>query len=400
MADERPIYLDYQATTPCDPRVVDAMLPYLSGEFGNAASRTHAYGWEAAAALDRARAQVAEAIGADAREIVFTSGATEANNLAILGAARAQLRGGAGDVHVVTCRTEHRAVLDPCESLEAEGVRVTRADVDGEGGLDAAALEKALEPATKLVSLMHANNEIGVVHDIASLSALTRERGVLFHCDAAQSVGKLAVDVRALGVDLLSFTAHKLYGPKGIGALWVRRGDPRVRLAPQILGGGHERGLRSGTVPVALAVAFGAACEIACAEREAEAARLRELRDALLARLSRGLDGVHLNGHAERRLPGNLNVSFDGVESEALLMTLPGVALSSGSACTSARAEASHVLRALGIGAARAHSAIRIGLGRGTTRDEIERAGEQIVAQVRRLRELSPAWESHERARP
>ena len=394
------IYLDNHATTPVDPRVLEAMLPYFRQRFGNASSRSHRLGWEAEEAVERARGQVARLIGADPREIVFTSGATEANNLAILGAIHACLRGGARDVHLVTCRTEHRAVLDPCESLQPEGVRLTAVEVDAEGGLESAVLEKALERGTKLVSLMHANNEIGVVHDIASLSATTRERGVLFHCDAAQSVGKLPVDVRALGVDLLSFTAHKLYGPKGIGALWVRRGDPPVRLAPQVLGGGHERGLRSGTVPVALAVAFGVACEIACAEREAEAARLAALRDALLARLSRDLDGVHLNGHAERRLPGNLNVSFDGVESEALLMALPGVALSSGSACTSAKPEPSHVLRALGLGAARAHSAIRIGLGRTTTPEEIERAGALIVSQVRRLRELSPAWESRERVRP
>ncbi|MBW2414996.1 MAG: aminotransferase class V-fold PLP-dependent enzyme [Deltaproteobacteria bacterium] len=399
MAEERPIYLDHQATTPCDPRVVDAMLPYLTGEFGNAASRTHAYGWNAAAAVDRARGQVAALIGADPREIVFTSGATEANNLAILGAARAALRGGDRDIHLLTCRTEHRAVLDPCESLKPEGVRVTALDVDALGRLDAAAFEKALNGGATLVSLMHANNEIGVVHDIASLSGATRERGVLFHCDAAQSVGKLPVDARALGVDLLSFTAHKLYGPKGIGALWVRRGDPPVRLVPQILGGGHERGLRSGTVPVALVVAFGVACEIAAVEREDEATRLAALRDALLARLSSELDGVHLNGHAELRLPGNLNVSFEGVESEALLMALPGVALSSGSACTSARPEPSHVLRALGLGAARAHSAVRIGLGRTTTPGEIERAGSQIVAEVRRLRELSPTWESRGRVR-
>ena len=389
-----PIYLDHQATTPCDRAVVDAMLPYLVENFGNPASRTHAYGWEAARALDRARERIAALIGADAREIVLTSGATEANNLAILGRARAALRAGASRPHLVTCRTEHRAVLDPAEALESEGCTVTRLEVDSQGRLEPSDLARALEPGTVLVSLMHANNEIGVVHDIAALSAIAREHGVMFHTDAAQSVGKIAVDVRESGVDLLSFTAHKLYGPKGIGALFVRRG---VKLAPLVYGGGHERGLRSGTVPVALAVGFGEACEIAGRVREVEAARLAALRDRLFDALRSTLDGVHRNGAAEPRLPGNLNLSFDGVESEALLVALPQLAMSAGSACTSARPEASHVLQALGLGRVRAHAAVRIGLGRGTSVDDVDRAAEWIVAEVRRLRALSPVWEARER---
>lgn len=390
------IYLDYQSTTPCDPGVVDAMRPYWTEKFANAASRTHAPGWEAAEALDRARGAIAAAIGADAREVVLTSGATESNNLAILGLARAALRDGSKRPHLVTCRTEHRAVLDPAAALEAEGCEVTRLGVDSEGRVGAEALEAALRPETVVVSLMHANNEIGVVHDLAALAGVARAHGVAFHCDAAQSVGKLPVDVEALGVDLLSFTAHKLYGPKGIGALWVRRG---VRLVPLVHGGGHERGLRSGTVPVPLAVGFGAACEIALRGLDEEARRLAALRDALLDALCTALDGVHLNGAAAPRLPGNLNLSFDGVESDALLMALPELAMSSGSACTSAKPEPSHVLQALGVGPARAHGAVRIGLGRFTTAEEVERAAERIVAEVRRLRELSPTWEARERTR-
>jgi cysteine desulfurase len=389
------IYLDHQATTPCDSAVVEAMLPYLSEVFGNPASRTHAWGWQAANALERARDQLAAAIGADPREIVLTSGATESNNLAILGRIRARLREGARP-HLITCRTEHRAVLDPSAALESEGCRVTRLPVDSEGRLDPAVLERALEPDTALVSLMHANNEIGVVHDVAALAALARDAGATFHTDAAQSVGKLPTDVGALGVDLLSFTAHKLYGPKGIGALYVRRG---VKLVPLVHGGGHERGLRSGTVPVELAVGFGAACEIASGVREEESARLAGLRDHMLGALREALDGVHLNGAAEPRLPGNLNLSFEGVESEALLLGLPDVALSAGSACTSAKPEPSHVLSALGLGAARAHSAVRVGLGRFTTAAQVDRAAAAIVDEVRRLRALSPAWESRERPR-
>jgi cysteine desulfurase len=391
-----PIYLDHHATTPCDPRVVDAMLPYLTDAFGNAASKTHAFGWQAEAALEAARASIARDLGADPRELVFTSGATEANNLAILGAVRAA---GAGGRHVVTCRTEHNAVLDPCRALEKNGVRVTALSVDRAGHLDLDALRDALESDTVLVSIMHANNEIGVVHDLAAIGRITRERGVLLHSDAAQSVGKLSVDVEALGVDLLSFTAHKIYGPKGIGALYVRRAQPRIQLEPLVYGGGHERGLRSGTVPVALCVALAAALEIAVTEREAEAARLRALRERLWQRLQSELDDVYLNGDAERRLPGNLNISFGGVEGESLIVALDDVAVSTGSACTSAKQEPSHVLRALGLPAEQALGALRFGLGRGTTEDDIDHAATRVVEQVRRLRELSPLWSRRGRHR-
>jgi len=397
MADAKlPIYLDHHATTPCDPRVVDAMLPYLTDAFGNAASKTHAFGWQAEEALEAARAAIARDLGADPREIVFTSGATEANNLAILGTARAA---GARGRHVVTCRTEHNAVLDPCRALEKDGVRVTALGVDRAGHLDLNALRDALEPDTVLVSIMHANNEIGVVHDMAAIGRITGERGVLLHCDAAQSVGKLPVDVGALGVDLLSFTAHKIYGPKGIGALYVRRAQPRIELEPLVYGGGHERGLRSGTVPVALCVALAAALEIAVNEREAEAVRLRTLRERLWQRLQSELEDVHLNGDAEQRLPGNLNASFGGVEGEALIVALDDVAVSTGSACTSAKQEPSHVLRALGLPVEQALGSLRFGLGRGTTEDDIDHAATRVVAQVRRLRELSPLWSRRGRDR-
>ncbi len=396
MSAGRPVYLDHHATTPCDPLVVEAMLPYLTEEYGNAASRTHGFGWRAEEALEDARRQVARGLGADPREIVFTSGATEANNLALLGAVRAA---GASSAHVVTCRTEHSAVLDPCRALEKEGAEITRLGVDRLGHLDLDRLAAAIRPETVLISVMHANNEIGVIHDLVAIGALARERGVLFHSDAAQSVGKLPLAVREAGVDLLSLTAHKIYGPKGIGALYVRRGQPRVRLEPIVHGGGHERGLRSGTVPVALCVALGRAVELACAGREAEAVRLRELRERLWQRLSSELDEVTLNGDPERRLPGNLNASFAGVEGEALILGLEEIAVSTGSACTSARQEASHVLLALGMSRARALGSLRFGLGRGTTAEEIERAADSVVEQVSRLRKLSPDWERRDRAR-
>ncbi len=396
MSAGRPVYLDHHATTPCDPLVVEAMLPYLTEEYGNAASRTHGFGWRAEEALEDARRQVARGLGADPREIVFTSGATEANNLALLGAVRAA---GASSAHVVTCRTEHSAVLDPCRALEKEGAEITRLGVDRLGHLDLDRLAAAIRPETVLISVMHANNEIGVIHDLVAIGALARERGVLFHSDAAQSVGKLPLAVREAGVDLLSLTAHKIYGPKGIGALYVRRGQPRVRLEPIVHGGGHERGLRSGTVPVALCVALGRAVELACAGREAEAVRLRELRERLWQRLSSELDEVTLNGDPERRLPGNLNVSFAGVEGEALIIALEEIAVSTGSACTSARQEASHVLLALGMSRARALGSLRFGLGRGTAAEEIERAADSVVEQVSRLRKLSPDWERRDRAR-
>jgi cysteine desulfurase len=385
-----PIYLDHQATTPCDPRVLEAMLPYFTEEFGNPASRTHAWGWRAERAVERAREQVAALIGADPREVIFTSGATESNNLAILGAARAAR--SRGD-HVVTVRTEHLAVLDPCAALEREGFRVTRLDVGADGLLDPDKLRSALGPGTVLVSVMWANNEIGVIQPIEEIGRIAREHGVPLHSDAAQAAGRLPIDVEAARVDLLSLSGHKLYGPKGIGALRVRHRDPRLRLEPILYGGGHERGLRSGTLPTPLCVGLGEACAIAEREREAESARLRGLRDALWAQLREGLEGVHLNGCAERRLAVNLNVSFEGVEGEALLMGLPDVALSSGSACTSARREPSHVLRALGLGERRALSSVRFGLGRPTTRSDVDRAAVRVIAEVRRLRALSATWE-------
>ena len=381
------IYLDYHATTPCDPRVVAAMQPYWTLEFGNPASRTHAFGWRAAEAVERAREQVARAIGADPRDVIFTSGATEANNLALVGVARALRERGNG--LAVSC-TEHKSVLDPADALAAEGMRAVRIPVAADGLLDPERVRAAVGPRTLLVSVMHANGEIGVIQPLEQIAAVARAAGALVHCDAAQSLGKLPVDVERMGVDLLSISGHKLYGPKGIGALYHRRRNPRLRLAPLLHGGGHERGLRSGTLPVPLCVGLGAACAIACAEREAEAKRLGELRDLLRARIAAGLEGVTQNGHATERLPGNLNLSFAGVEATALVAALDDVAVSTGSACSSARPEASHVLRALGIGEARALSSVRFGLGRFTTRSEIERAAGRVIAEVQRLRQLSP----------
>jgi cysteine desulfurase len=389
------IYLDHHATTPCDPRVVEAMLPYFAREFGNAASRTHAFGWRAEQAVEQARGEVAALVGADPREIVFTSGATESNNLALLGVARAARPRRA---HVVTSRIEHRAVLDPCRALEREGVRVTYLDVARDGRVDPAAVEAALEADTLLVSIMFANNEIGTLQPIEAIGRIARARGVLFHCDAAQAAGKVPVDVVRDSIDLLSLSAHKLYGPKGVGALYVRR-RPRIEIEPILHGGGHERGLRSGTLPVPLCVGFGAACAIAASERAGEAERLTALRERLRAALVAGVESVHLNGHGELRLPGNLNVSFDGVEAEALLAALPELALSSGSACTSAKKEPSHVLRALGLAPERSLGSIRIGLGRGTTEAEVDFAAGRIAVEVARLREMSPAWEDARRAR-
>jgi len=395
----RPIYLDHNATTPCDASVVAAMIPYFTEEYGNAASRTHEFGWRADAAVERARAQVAALVAADAREVVFTSGATEANNLALFGAARALRRASGGKFgHVISCRTEHRAVLDPCRALEREGFRVTLLGVDGDGLVDPESLRAALAGQRALVSIMHANNEIGVVQPIAALAAVAAVAGAAFHCDAAQSAGALETDVTQLGVDFLSLSAHKLYGPKGIGALIVRRRSPRARIEPILHGGGHERGLRSGTLPVPLCVGFGAAAELALAARAADAERHRFLRERLLARLWAELPGLVLNGAAKSRLPGNLNLSFLGVEGEALLAALPELALSAGSACTSAKREPSHVLRALGAGEARALSALRFGIGRGNDEAQIDAAAELVIAQVRRLRALSPVWDDLRRA--
>ena len=389
-----PIYLDHHSTTPCDTRVVDAMAPYWTREFGNAASRTHAFGWRAEEAVEAAREDVARLIGADPREIVFTSGATEANNLALLGVARANRERGD---HIISCQTEHRSVLDPLAALEKEGFRVTCLAVDAQGLLDVDDLRAALDGRTILVSVMHVNNEIGVVQPLEEIARVTREHGVLLHTDAAQSVGKLAVDVDRLGVDLLSLTAHKLYGPKGMGALYVRRRRPASRVAPILYGGGHQRGLRSGTLPVPLCVGLGRACQIAGHEWETDAKRALLLRDRLRQRLSTELAEVWLNGHPENRVAGNLNLSFTGLEAQALLVALPDVALSSGSACTSAQPEPSHVIRALGGGQARALGAVRFGIGRANSEAEIDAVAEMLVEQVERLRAMSPLW--HEPAR-
>lgn len=383
----KPVYLDYHATTPVDPRVLERMLPYFGERFGNAASRSHAYGWEAEKAVDRARQQIAALMGAAPREIVFTSGATESNNLALKGAMEAYASRGR---HLVTMATEHRAVLDPARRLEREGCRLTVLAPRADGLLDLDRLRAALAPDTVLVSVMHANNEIGVIQPAPEIGALCREHGVLFHCDAAQSFGKIAVDVERDGIDLLTVTAHKLYGPKGVGALHVRRRHPRVRVDAQMDGGGHEAGMRSGTLNVPAIVGFGEACAIAAAEMAAEAERVGALRDRLRDRLQAELPGVSLNGAPEPRLAGNLNISIAGVEGDALLMALPDLALSTGSACSSAAVEPSHVLRALGTGEERARGALRFGLGRWTTAEEVDYAAGRVVEAALRLRALRP----------
>ena len=384
---KRPIYLDHHATTPCDPRVVEAMAPYWSDEFGNASSATHAYGWRAEAAVEDARERLARAIGArDAREIVFTSGTTESDNLAIAGVVRAAMP--ARD-HVVTSAIEHPAVLDACRALANEGVRVTELPVDGGGLVDPDDVARAITPRTALVSVMAANSEIGVLEPIEAIGAICRERGVPFHTDAAQAVGKVPVDVERAHVDLLSMCAHKCYGPKGVGALYLRERRPRIAIAPLLHGGGHERGLRSGTLPVPLCVGFARALELCVAERESEAARVGALRDRLLERLE--VVGARRNGHATLRLPGNLNVAIPGASADALLVALRDVALSTGSACASARGEPSHVLRAIGLDPALARSSIRFGLGRGTTAEEIETAAGRVIEEVGLLREARRA---------
>ncbi len=377
----RPIYLDHHATTPVDPRVVEAMLPYLGEEFGNPSSSTHAYGWRAEAAVEDARERIAAAIGAaEPGEIVFTSGTTESDNLALQGVLRAAPR---GRDHLVTTAIEHPAVLDTCRALESAGFRVAYAPVDANGLIDPGDVARALNERTALVSVMAANGEIGVVQPLREVAALCRKRGVPLHADAAQAVGKIPLDVRETGVDLLAFCAHKLYGPKGIGALYVRSRRPRLRLAPLLHGGGQERGLRPGTLPVALIVGFARALELCAEEMASEASRTLALRERLWNRLQKDLEGVQLNGHPQRRLPGNLNVSFADTDAAALLVALDGVALSTGSACASGRAEPSHVLAALGLPPALARGAIRFGIGRGNTREEIDRVAEQLVSAVR-----------------
>lgn len=386
-----PIYLDNHSTTRTDPRVLEAMLPYFTEKYGNAASRNHAYGWEAEQAVEHARKQIAHIINADAKEIVFTSGATESNNLALKGVM--EMYKEKGD-HMITSSTEHRAVLDTAKALEAKkGLKVTYLPVDKTGLVDPEEVRKAITDKTILISIMMANNEIGTINPIKEIGKIAKEKGVLFHCDATQGVGKIPVDVQDMGIDLMSFTSHKIYGPKGVGALYVRRKAPRVRLAPLIDGGGHERGMRSGTLPVPLIVGFGKACELCEQEMTAESVRLAALRDRLQAGIMKGLEEVHLNGHPTLRLPHNLNVSFAYVEGEALLMGVKEIALSSGSACTSATLEPSYVLRALGVGADLAHSSIRFGLGRFSTEEEVDYTIKRIIEAVTKLREMSPLYE-------
>ncbi len=384
-----PIYMDYQATTPVDPRVLDAMLPYFREEFGNAASKSHVFGWHAEEAVEAARAEVASLVGASAKEIIWTSGATESDNLAVKGAARFYESKGK---HLVTTRIEHKAVLDSCHALEREGWEVTFLEVGKDGLLDPEAIRKAIRKDTVLVSVMHANNEVGIVQPIEEIGRITREAGVLFHTDAVQSVGKIPFDVEKANADLVSLSAHKMYGPKGIGALYVRR-KPRVRLVPIIDGGGHERGFRSGTLNVPGIVGFGKAAALAAAELGDEAARVARLREKLRTGILSGLDLVTVNGSLDRRLPGNLNMSFAYVEGEALMMAIKDVAVSSGSACTSASLEPSYVLKAMGITDDLAHSSIRFGLGRFSTEEEVDYVVRLVVEKVKKLRDMSPLYE-------
>ncbi|MFZ3040550.1 MAG: IscS subfamily cysteine desulfurase [Thiobacillus sp.] len=385
-----PIYLDYSATTPIDPRVAEKMIPYLTEKFGNPASRSHAFGWDADQAVEQAREEVAALVNCDPREIVWTSGATESDNLAIKGAA--QFYKGKGK-HLITVRTEHKAVLDPMRELERQGFEVTYLDPEPNGLLDLEKFTAAIRPDTILASVMHVNNEIGVIQDIDTLGELCRARGVLFHVDAAQSTGKAPIDLAKLKVDLMSFSAHKTYGPKGIGALYVRR-KPRIRIEAQMHGGGHERGMRSGTLATHQIVGMGAAFRIAAEEMATENERIRMLRDKLWAGIS-SMDEVHLNGDMQRRVPHNLNASFNFVEGESLMMAIKDLAVSSGSACTSASLEPSYVLKALGRNDELAHSSIRFSIGRFTTEEEIDYAVQLLHKHVGKLRDLSPLWDMH-----
>ena len=386
----KPIYFDNHATTPVDPRVLDAMIPYFTENFGNAASRNHAYGWTAEDAVEKGRKQIAALIGANAKEIVFTSGATESNNLALKGVAEMYAEKGN---HLITAATEHKAVLDTCKHLEKKGCRVTYLPLQGDGLIDLDMLRDAITDKTILISIMYANNEIGVIQPVKEIGKIAKERGVLFHSDAVQACGKIPVNVIDDGIDLLSITGHKLYGPKGVGALYVRRKNPRVQLTAQIDGGGHERGMRSGTLNVPGIVGLGAACEIAQREMPAESVRLRGLRDRLRATLEANLEEVYINGTMEHRLPNNLNMSFAYVEGESLLMGINDIAVSSGSACTSATLEPSYVLKALGLGDDLAHTSIRFGLGRFNTEAEVDYVAQKMIDVVNKLRELSPLWE-------
>jgi cysteine desulfurase len=385
-----PIYMDNHATTPVDPRVLDAMLPYFRESFGNAASRNHSFGWQAEQAVEKARKQVADLIGATPKEIVFTSGATESDNLAIKGAAEMYAEKGN---HVITVATEHKAVLDACKKLERRGAQVTFLTVRPDGLIDLDQLRAAITPKTILISVMWANNEIGVLQPIREIGGIARERGILFHSDATQAVGKVPINVNDDHIDLLSISAHKMYGPKGVGALYVRRKNPRVQLAAQMDGGGHERGMRSGTLNVPGIVGLGEACELCRREMTQEASRMSALRDRLKDRLLAELDEVYINGSLEHRLPNNLNLSFAYVEGESLLMGMNDVAVSSGSACTSATLEPSYVLKALGVGDDLAHTSIRFGLGRFNTEEELDYVAGRVIEVVRKLRELSPLYE-------
>jgi len=382
--------MDNHATSPMDPRVLEAMMPFFTVKFGNAASRNHSFGWEAEQAVETAREQIAKLIGATSKEIIFTSGATESNNLAIKGIAEMYRERGN---HIITQVTEHKAVLDTCKRLEKYGYRVTYLPVKADGLIDIEDLKRAMDDKTILVTIMAANNEIGVIQPLAEIGKLCHERNIIFHTDGVQAIGKIPIDVQAMNIDVLSLTAHKLYGPKGAGALYVRRRNPRVQIAAQMDGGGHERGMRSGTLNVPGIVGLGKACEIAGQEMAAETERLTHLRDKLKTKLENALDYVHVNGSMEHRLPGNLNMSFVYVEGESLLMGINDIAVSSGSACTSATLEPSYVLKALGLGDDVAHSSIRFGLGRFNSEAEVDYVADKVIDVVQKLRELSPLYE-------
>lgn len=390
MAAKLPIYMDHNATTPVDPRVLEAMMPYLRGEFGNAASRTHSFGWKAEAAAAEAREKVAALIGAEAKDMVWTSGATESDNLAIKGTAEMYRDKGN---HVITCLTEHKAVIDSCKWIEKNGFEVTWLEPDQYGRVTAEQVGEAITDKTILISIMAANNEIGTLHPVGEIGKVAKDRGVFFHCDATQAVGKVPIDVNAMGIDLLSLSAHKIYGPKGCGALYVRRRGPRVRPACQMHGGGHERGLRSGTLNVPGIVGLGAAAEICGAEMADEAPRVRALRDRLEASIMDNLDFVYVNGHPTERLGNTMNLAFRYVEGEAMMMKMEKVAVSSGSACTSASLEPSYVLQACGVSGELANSSLRFSLGRSTTQEEVDYAASRVVEAVKELREMSPLYE-------
>ena len=387
----RPLYMDVQATTPLDPRVLDAMLPFLVEQYGNPHSRTHVYGWETEEAVERARAQVAKLVGADPKEIIFTSGATESNNMAIKGVAHFY---GEKKKHIITCQTDHKCVLDSCRSLEQEGFSVTYLPVQENGLIDMSELENAMRPDTALVSIMSVNNEIGVIQPIKEIGKLCRAKKIFFHTDAAQAIGKIEMDVNDMNIDIMSISGHKIYGPKGVGAIYVRR-RPRVRIVPEMSGGGQERGLRSGTVPTPLAVGLGAACEVAFKEMENDRIHVERLAKRMKDGILSQLEHVTINGDAPEgsHYPGNMNLSFNYVEGESLLMGLKDVAVSSGSACTSASLEPSYVLRAIGVDEEAAHTSIRFGIGRFTTDDEVDTTIEHVVKHVNKLREMSPLWE-------